>query len=136
MTTETDGSHTLHRECWVRRRFERLERQKRSIVSGVVRLSAAQLRFRPAPAASSVLDVLDHSIRVERALLEAVREQLPNGAPLTFRDRVRAWLLIAIMLTPIRVKVAASASIEGGRFRIHSMARRNTGSPRGYRELE
>jgi uncharacterized damage-inducible protein DinB len=93
------------------RRFERLERQKCSILSGVMRLSAAQLHFRPAPAAWSVLDVLDHLIRVEKALLEAVREHLPSGAPLTFRDRVRAWLLTAVMLTPIRVKVPASASV-------------------------
>ncbi len=93
------------------RRFETLERQKRSILSGVMRLSAAQLHFRPAPAVWSVLDVLDHLIKVEKAFLEAVQEQLPNGAPLTFRDRVRAWLLTAVMLMPIRVKVPASASI-------------------------
>lgn len=93
------------------KRFENLNRQKQSVLSCVAGLSATQLRFRSEPASWSVLDVLDHLVKVEKALLEAVRAQLPNGTPMTFRDRVGAFLITCVMLLPTRVKVPASASM-------------------------
>ena len=91
--------------------FERLETQKQKVLTDVAGLSAAQLRFRPEPTAWSVPDVLDHLIKVEKALLEAVQDQLPNGTPLKFKDRVGASFIIAVMHSPMRVKVPASASM-------------------------
>jgi hypothetical protein len=48
-------------------------------LSDVAGLSAAQLRFRPEPATWSVSDVLDHLMKVEKALLEAVQDQPPTA---------------------------------------------------------
>lgn len=59
--------------------FERLETQKQKVLTDVAGLSAAQLRFRPEPHRWSVPDVLDHLIKVEKALLEAVQDR--SGPP-------------------------------------------------------
>ena len=91
--------------------FERLETQKQKVLTDVAGLSAAQLHFRPEPTAWSVPDVLDHLIKVEKALLEAVQDQLPNGTALKFKDRVGASFIIAVMHSPMRVKVPPSASM-------------------------
>lgn len=91
--------------------FEKLEMQKQKVLAGVARLSAAQLRFRPEPTGWSVSDVLDHLMKVEKALLETVQANLPDGTPLQLIDRVGALFIIAVMQSPIRVKVPASASM-------------------------
>jgi len=57
------------------------------------------------------LDVLDHLVKVEEALLEAAHEQLPNGIPVTFKDRVGAFFVISVMRSPMRVKVPTSATM-------------------------
>jgi hypothetical protein len=50
-------------------------------------------------------------MRVEKELLKAVQHELPNGITLTLRDRVGGLFIIAIMQSPMRVKVPASASM-------------------------
>jgi DinB superfamily len=95
----------------IRRRFDILERQKRTVLSTAERFSAAHLRFQPAPDEWSVLDVLDHLIKVESASLEAVRKELPAGTPITLKDRAGALLITSLMLTPARVKVPAGAAM-------------------------
>jgi hypothetical protein len=91
--------------------FEKLETQKQNVLADIARLSPTQLRFRPEQTAWSVSEVIDHLMKVEKALLEAVRDQLPNGTPLKFKDRVGALFIIGIMQSPMRVKVPASASM-------------------------
>jgi uncharacterized damage-inducible protein DinB len=91
--------------------FEKLETQKQKVLADVGRLSAAQLRFRPEPTAWSVSDVLDHLVKVEKALLGAVQDQLPDGTLLKFKDRVGTLFIIAIMQSPVRVKVPSTAAM-------------------------
>jgi len=91
--------------------FEKLETQKQDVLADIARLSPTQLRFRPEQTAWSVSEVIDHLVKVEKALLEAARGQLPNGTPLKFNDRVGALFIIGIMQLPMRVKVPASASM-------------------------
>jgi hypothetical protein len=55
--------------------------------------------------------VLDHLMKVEKASLEAVQEKLPDGTPITFRDRLGVLFINSLMRSPIRVKVPASAAV-------------------------
>ena len=50
-------------------------------------------------------------MKVEKGLLESVQDQLPNGTPLKFKDQMGALFIIAVMQSPMRVKVPASASM-------------------------
>ena len=92
------------------RRFERLERQKAALLSGISIWSTARLRFQPDPASWSVLDVLQHLVKVEEAFLRAVGANLPHGRALTLKDRVGALAVLGVMRSPIRVKVPARAA--------------------------
>lgn len=93
----------------IRQLYEKLERQKKTVLSEVALWSPAQVRFRPKPSAWSALDVLDHLVKVEVALIDAVRSELPDGNPMTFRDQVGALIILVVMLSPVRVKVPPAA---------------------------
>lgn len=95
----------------LQRRLDQLEGQKREVLSDAAQLSAIDLRFRPEPGVWSALDVLDHLVKVEQSSLRTVRRHLPQGASISFRDRMGAWFINSIMLSPMRVKVPASASM-------------------------
>lgn len=95
----------------LKRRFAKLEGQKRAVVAEVGALSAAQLNFRPGSGVWSVLDVVDHLIKVETGWLGAVRTELPDGKPVTLRDRVGAMVVNGVMRSPIRVRVPAGAEM-------------------------
>lgn len=91
--------------------FERLERQKRLVLSDLSRWSESAIRYRPEPAAWSAMDVVDHLVKVEKASLEGIHSQLPNEIPLTFKDRIGGLLVISVMKSPMRIKVPASVSM-------------------------
>jgi len=93
----------------IRQLYEKLEMQKKTLLSEVALWSPAQVHFRPKPSAWSALDVLDHLVKVEVAVIDAVRSQLPDGNPMTLRDRVGALFILLVMLSPMRVKVPAAA---------------------------
>ena len=95
----------------VRKCFEKLERQKETILLDIAGFSESQLRFRPGPDAWSILGVLDHLMKVEKAALQTVQGKLTNRVPLSFRDRAGAFFLISLMQSPMWVKVPASASM-------------------------
>lgn len=95
---------TLHRS------FATLERQKLALLSSVSTWSDARLRHRPEPSVWSALDLLDHLVKVEIGTLAALRSNLPNGSPVTLRDRFGALMVNAVMLSPKRIKVPASAA--------------------------
>lgn len=95
----------------IRRRFDKLERQKCEVLSVLARLSTPQLYFRPTPGAWCALEVLDHLIRVEESTLQTVREHLPNGISISLRDRAGGLFITSVMLSPMRVKVPPSASM-------------------------
>jgi len=65
----------------IRQFYEKLEMQKKTLLFEVALWSPAQVHFRPKPCAWSALDVLDHLVKVEVALIDAVRSQLPDGNP-------------------------------------------------------
>jgi len=95
----------------LRQRFERIERQKQTVLSNIAGWPAEQIRFRPKPAAWSALDVLDHIVKTEQATFAIARKQLPNRTPVSFSDRMRGMVVIAVMQSPVRVKVPAAATM-------------------------
>ncbi|MEZ5356303.1 MAG: DinB family protein [Bryobacteraceae bacterium] len=68
-----------------------------------------ELRFRPSEDSWSALAVIDHLILAERAVLAAMRSHLGERRDVTWKDRCRGAFILAIMVSPIRVKVPGSA---------------------------
>ncbi len=93
----------------LQRSFERLESQKAAFLAETSLWSAERLHFRPAHSSWSALDVIDHLVKVEQALVRAVRSSLPHGHPQQVKERVGALLVFLVMRSPIRIKVPASA---------------------------
>jgi len=89
--------------------FESLERKKEVVLAEVADLTAEQLSFRPGAGEWSVMEVLDHLAKVERALMDRVRRELPEGNPVTMRDRLGARMVILVMRSRMRVKVPGTA---------------------------
>lgn len=94
----------------IRPQFEKLQRQKQAVLSGLSDWPIERLQFRPAPASWSVLDVLDHLVKVKETCLNAVRANLPDGHPVPFRDRFGAWVVCCVIWSPLRVKVPGAAA--------------------------
>ena len=94
----------------IRQSFETLERQKARLLSEVLTWSAERAQFRPEPTGWSTLDVLDHLVKVEKAFLRTVQNNLPDGHPVTYKDRIGALFIIGVMRSPMHVKVPASAT--------------------------
>jgi uncharacterized protein YcbX len=90
-------------------RFEKLEQQKRTVLSKAEQLTIKQQQFRTAATECSTLTVLDHLVKVEAGFLQSIRERLPEAVPVRFSDRMGALLVNAVMLSPLKVKVPASA---------------------------
>ena len=95
----------------VQQLFESLERQKEAFLSEISNWPPPALRFRPAQLEWSCLDVLDHLVKVEKAFLDFVKGNLPNGRSVPMTDRIRARVVIYVMRSPIRVKTPASVSM-------------------------
>ena len=93
----------------IRQWFDTLQRQKEAVLLGVSTWPAERLRFRPQPTAWSTLNVLDHLLKTEQGVFDAVGKSLPGGHPVTWKDRFGEWMVIGVMRSPIRVKVPASA---------------------------
>jgi uncharacterized damage-inducible protein DinB len=104
------------------RLLQKLDREKSRVFTHASSLSLPQLLFKPSPESWSVLEVLDHVSRVERAMLAVWKENLPNGHPVAPPERFRALIVRCVMRSPVKVKVprgaesvlpAASASLAG-----------------------
>ena len=91
-------------------RFDHLERHKQRVVDRVETLGPGQARLCPQPGAWSAVEVVDHLVKVEAAFLDAVRKTLPDGVPVPFSARCKAYGVIAAMRLPVRVKVPPQAS--------------------------
>lgn len=76
-------------------------------------LSAAELAFRPAPDAWSLLQVADHLVRAEASTLEAVRRRVDRlaerGRP-DLLSRLRSRLLFAFLRWPVRVRMPGAVA--------------------------
>jgi hypothetical protein len=85
-------------------RFAELEVLKQAHLAATATWSEAQLQFRPA-GQWCALDVLDHIVRTEAAILRAMQaQQQQNQRPVDPADRLRSLLLVWLFRTPARVK--------------------------------
>ncbi|MEQ1474102.1 MAG: DinB family protein [Candidatus Acidiferrum sp.] len=89
--------------------FEKFERQKTEILSGVAAMPPARLQFRETAHSWSALQVLDHLVKVEEVWLEAVMKNASPGHQVTPKARFAGLIATCVMLLPTRVKVPSGA---------------------------
>jgi len=90
--------------------FDAFERRKRNLLSQLADLDEAQLRFRPAAGAWSLLDVADHLSRTEGAVAETLAAGIPEGkAKRKLKHVVKFRMVLLALSLPVRVKVPANA---------------------------
>jgi hypothetical protein len=94
-----------------RRMVERLERQKTELIRRIDALPQDWLAFKSAPAAWSVLEVIDHLRKTELAVLRSCDRGLRTRKDATTpSENIKAVLLFAMMGLPIKLKVPESVS--------------------------
>jgi hypothetical protein len=82
-----------------------LERQTRSLLDELRTWTPEQLQFRPSPASWSALELTDHLMLAERAVLQMMRSNLGGGRDVTMIDRFRSAIVLGMMSLPLRLKV-------------------------------
>jgi len=95
----------------IQKKFAKLEEQKERLLSDISKLPAKRLRFRPNPKTWSILEILDHLVKVEDSIMNMVRQNLPDGNQVSPIDRLGAVMVTSMMKTTIRVKVPAQATM-------------------------
>jgi hypothetical protein len=90
--------------------MDKLNLQKQSLLASIRDLPGSKLALRPQADAWCVLDVVDHLMKVERAMVDEFERNVALKNPVTLADRLRAYGVLGVMLSPLRVKVPASAS--------------------------
>jgi hypothetical protein len=87
------------------RALSRLERQTRSLLDELCIWTPEQLRFRPSPASWSALELIEHLVLTELAVLQMMRSNMGEGRDVTMIDRLRSAMVLAMMVSPVRLKV-------------------------------
>ena len=87
-----------------------LERQTRSLLDELRTWTPEQLQRRPSSASWSALELLEHLMLTERAVLQMMRSNLGGGHDVTMSDRFRSAMVLAIMVSPLRLKVPHAVS--------------------------
>lgn len=90
----------------IRERFEQSEQLRQQLLVDVQDLDEAQMAFRPAYDAWSIVQVLQHLMLVESAVLQYLEKKLqattfPNAG---FGAKIRSKLLNVALRTPVKVK--------------------------------
>jgi uncharacterized damage-inducible protein DinB len=85
-----------------------LEQQKADVLADVSAWSVARLGYRPAPAAWSAVEVLDHIVRVEREILDVAQRGVVNPHRRGLRDRVGVAFIDWLFRSDRRVRVPTS----------------------------
>ncbi len=89
----------------IQRAFERLQSDKQRMLVRLAAWSPERLRFRSGDQSWSALDVLDHLVRVEEAVVASARKNSRRRHPVPWSDRLRSRMVVALMRSPLRVKV-------------------------------
>lgn len=90
------------------RSFSILERRRHNLFRQLQGWTPEQLGFRPSPGGWSALDLLDHLILTETAVLDTIRHNLSLSIKVKFSDRFRNGLLLLFMALPVRLRVPHS----------------------------
>ena len=89
--------------------FAGLERQKADILAKVRDWPADRLAYRSAAREWSAAEIIDHLVKVEHAILGAVRRGVQEPHPVGVADRLHSLLIYLLLRTPSRVRVPRSA---------------------------
>lgn len=92
------------------RTFRRLEGQKLEMVRRLEAMERERLRWRGGPSEWSPVEILDHIVKTETEILDAVIAVAPNGPEIPVSDRAKGFMLEWLFRSPARVKVPAKAS--------------------------
>lgn len=87
------------------RALSRLEKRTRSLLDELCTWTPEQLGFRPSPASWSALELIEHLILAERAVLQMMRGSMGEGHEVRMSDRFRSAMVLAVMALPLRLKV-------------------------------
>jgi hypothetical protein len=88
----------------------KLETQKRNLLCQIEKWPSDKLNRRPSPADWSVLEMLDHIVKTEMAIMSAARLGLERPHRVGLGDKLRTLFLRRVFSSDRRVKVPASAS--------------------------
>jgi uncharacterized damage-inducible protein DinB len=89
----------------------KLEEQKADLLSQIDRWPLEKLNHRPTSADWSVLEMLDHLVKTESAILSAARTGLANPHRIGIDDKLRTAFLQKVFASDRKVKVPASAGV-------------------------
>ena len=109
----------------LRRRFDRLERQRLDLVADLQRRSDAALRYQPTPESWSVLQVIEHLVIAEENMLALAARRAPKPVP--FIERLR---------TGVRLRALYVALASSRRFKVPLPALNPSGVETDFAELE
>jgi hypothetical protein len=87
------------------RALSRLERQTRSLLDELCTWTPEQFRFRPSPASWSALELSEHLMLAERAVLQMMRGSMGEGHEVRMSDRFRSAMVLGMMALPLRLKI-------------------------------
>src|SRR5688500_6401870 len=107
-----------------RKLLTRFENRRRDLLAEVDRLSPEQLTYRPAPNAWSTLDVVEHLVKVEEAIVSRSRSREPRSLRETARGKATLLALRVVFAIRRRVKVPLQAVVPLGGATLHDLAER------------
>ncbi len=85
------------------KRWERVVRRRDQLLAELARWSPEELRTRPAEGSWSALEVVDHLVRTDRAVLRMTEAARGSQHAVRAKDRLRAWMVLGVMWLPTRV---------------------------------
>jgi hypothetical protein len=108
-------------------RFDRLERQRRALLDQLARQDPRVLGYQPAPAAWSIVQVVEHLVLAEEGLMNLVDTRPPKPVPL--KARIRSAIVLRLVYRVLnsrrRVKVPRpTLNPSGNDIGLEELARR------------
>ena len=85
--------------------FAEIETKKNCLLTSAASWPEERLLFRPTPVEWSVVEMFDHLVRTESAILDAARSGLAHPHRIGVSDRMRTAFLSAIFCSRRRVKI-------------------------------
>jgi hypothetical protein len=106
--------------------FTKIEEQKTDWLAKIERWPPEMLSHRPTPADWCVLEVLDHIVKTEIAILAGARRGLANPRRISISDKLRTRFLQTIFASDRKVKVPVSARevLPGSTLQMEEICRR------------
>jgi uncharacterized damage-inducible protein DinB len=109
----------------LRRRFDRLERQRAELLADIAGRTDAALHYRPTPDSWSILQVIEHLVLAEESILALAARRGPKPVP--FMERLR---------TGVRLRALYLALASNRRFRVPLPTLNPSGAEIGLEDLE